>query len=310
MPPKSLRGDRLKPGSNDRRAPQSLSLGLPPNIRNTRKKLTSKIQGASEDKLPAPMVDDGSRSMTKTTSVGHPEGKPVVPKMFKHSQHTSCPLSSAERSSSTTTTATTMITGRKQTAGLMEYDNPNGELIISANINTWLQIQGDNKKARVATKHLQVALSKVAKTCSEIGERIAMIESCASVLEGEVGTMAQQSALHETQLTDIQWKIKDIENQQRRNNLRILGIEEGVEGQDPRAFIVKIFRATFTDLDGWDWEKEIQRAHRFALYLKQQRMAEEASVNRRHARAIIVYFGNYVLRQAVFERARPDSRIN
>ncbi|KAJ1179777.1 hypothetical protein NDU88_005011 [Pleurodeles waltl] len=131
------------------------------------------------------------------------------------------------------------------------------------------QIQGDNKKARVAAKHLQVAVRKVAKTCSEIGERIAMIESRASVLEGEVGTMAQQSALNKTQLTDIQWKIEDFENRQRRNNLRILGIQEGMEGKDPRAFIVKIFRAAFPDLDGWDWEKEIQRAHRFPLYLKQ-----------------------------------------
>ncbi|KAJ1082389.1 hypothetical protein NDU88_002557 [Pleurodeles waltl] len=30
--------------------------------------------------------------------------------------------------------------------------------------------QGDNKKARVASKQLQVAVSKIAKTCSEIGE--------------------------------------------------------------------------------------------------------------------------------------------
>ncbi|KAJ1098981.1 hypothetical protein NDU88_004086 [Pleurodeles waltl] len=49
------------------------------------------------------------------------------------------------------------------------------------------QTQGDNKKARIATKQLQVAVSKIAKTCLEIGEQIAMIESQANVLETELG---------------------------------------------------------------------------------------------------------------------------
>ncbi|KAJ1195248.1 hypothetical protein NDU88_004529 [Pleurodeles waltl] len=93
MPPKNSREDQLKPGSNRRSPRQSLSLGLSPNIENTGKKPISKIHGASEDKLPAPVVDDGSRSMTKTTSVGHPEGKPIIPEMFKHSQHISRLLS-------------------------------------------------------------------------------------------------------------------------------------------------------------------------------------------------------------------------
>ncbi|KAJ1171578.1 hypothetical protein NDU88_003439 [Pleurodeles waltl] len=115
--------------------------------------------------------------------------------------------------------------------------------------------------------------------------------------------MAQQSALHETQFTDIQWKKEDFENRQCRNKLRILGIQEGAEGQEPRAFIVKIFRAAFPDLVGWDWEKEVQRVYRFPLYLKKQQMAEEATVNHPHPRAIIVYFGNSLLRKAVFEKA-------
>ncbi|KAJ1108726.1 hypothetical protein NDU88_006096 [Pleurodeles waltl] len=148
--------------------------------------------------------------------------------------------------------------GSEDIIGSVGDEAPSLHLIYQTMMTQHKQIQGDNKKARVVTKHLQVVVSKVAKTFSEIGERFAMIEYRASVPEGEVGTMAQQSALKETQLTDIQWKIEDFENRQRRNNLRILGIQEGVEGQDARAFIVKIFRAAFPDLGGWDWEKEIQ----------------------------------------------------
>ncbi|KAJ1170023.1 hypothetical protein NDU88_001904 [Pleurodeles waltl] len=89
------------------------------------------------------------------------------------------------------------------------------------------QTQGDSKKARVATKQLQVAVSKIAKTCSEIWEQITAIESRGDVLETDLGAVVQETAMHDTQLSDIQWKIEDFENQQRRNNLRILGIQEG-----------------------------------------------------------------------------------
>ncbi|KAJ1187487.1 hypothetical protein NDU88_004263 [Pleurodeles waltl] len=65
------------------------------------------------------------------------------------------------------------------------------------------QTQRDSKKARVATKQLQVVVSKVAKTCSEIGERIAAIECRADSLESDLGAVTKQAAMHETQLSDI-----------------------------------------------------------------------------------------------------------
>ncbi|KAJ1153152.1 hypothetical protein NDU88_005914 [Pleurodeles waltl] len=116
---------------------------------------------------------------------------------------------------------------------------PSLHLIYQTMMAQHKQIQGDNKKARLATKQLQVAVSKVAKSCSEIGERIATTETRTSVLEAELGTVVQQSTMHESQLTDIQWKLEDFENQQRHNNLCILGTQEGAEGQDTGAFIVK-----------------------------------------------------------------------
>ncbi|KAJ1216357.1 hypothetical protein NDU88_003960 [Pleurodeles waltl] len=109
------------------------------------------------------------------------------------------------------------------------------------------QTQRDSKKARVATKQLQVAVSKVAKTCSEIGEQIAAIECRADVLESDLGAVTKQAAMHETQLSDIQWKVEDFENRQRRNNLRLIGIQEdqqlgrwGIESQLWRFFITPL----------------------------------------------------------------------
>ncbi|KAJ1084381.1 hypothetical protein NDU88_004530 [Pleurodeles waltl] len=76
--------------------------------------------------------------------------------------------------------------------------SPSLHLIYQTMKTQHKQTQADNKKARVASKQLQIAVSKIAKTCTEIRERIATIVMPTSVLEAELGTMAQQSAMHES----------------------------------------------------------------------------------------------------------------
>ncbi|KAJ1197673.1 hypothetical protein NDU88_001529 [Pleurodeles waltl] len=104
--------------------------------------------------------------------------------------------------------------------------SPSLHLIYQTITSQHKQTQRDSKKARVATKQLQVAISKVAKTCSEIGERIVAIECRADALESDLGAVTKQATMHESQLSDIQWKVEDFENRQRRNNLRLIGIQE------------------------------------------------------------------------------------
>ncbi|KAJ1152902.1 hypothetical protein NDU88_005676 [Pleurodeles waltl] len=113
------------------------------------------------------------------------------------------------------------------------------------------QTQRDSKKARVATKQLQVAVSKVAKICSEIGERIAAIECRADVLESDLGAVTKQAVMHETQLCDIQWKEEDFENRQRRNNLRLIGIQEGD--------VVIALQLVLLEIDGVVYVEYLQR---------------------------------------------------
>ncbi|KAJ1152294.1 hypothetical protein NDU88_005070 [Pleurodeles waltl] len=67
-----------------------------------------------------------------------------------------------------------------------ETSSPSLGLIYQTRMAQHKKMQGDSKIARVATKQLQVAVSKIAKTYSEIGERIATIESRANVLETDL----------------------------------------------------------------------------------------------------------------------------
>ncbi|KAJ1112514.1 hypothetical protein NDU88_000778 [Pleurodeles waltl] len=90
--------------------------------------------------------------------------------------------------------------------------------------------RAENRKARVATKQLQITVRKIAKSCSELEEKLNTIESRTLVVEGEMAALKDHVVTQSGPLTDVMWKLKDFENRQRKNNLCFLGIEEGVEG--------------------------------------------------------------------------------
>ncbi|KAJ1142026.1 hypothetical protein NDU88_008354 [Pleurodeles waltl] len=88
----------------------------------------------------------------------------------------------------------------------------------------------ENRRARVATKHLQGTVRKVAKSCTEIETKLCSMEERIAAVGVDVDALREQCVTQDGQLTDIMWKLEDYENRQRRNNLRFLGIDEGLEG--------------------------------------------------------------------------------
>ncbi|KAJ1161898.1 hypothetical protein NDU88_002378 [Pleurodeles waltl] len=124
----------------------------------------------------------------------------------------------------------------------------------------------ESRRARVATKRLQGAVRKVAKSCTEIEAKLGTMDERIVAVEEDVDTLKQQNATQEGQLTDIMWKLEDFENRQRRNNLRFLGIKEGLEGNDIRTYMIKILQGAFPELNHWDWDNEIQRVLADHLY--------------------------------------------
>ncbi|KAJ1207827.1 hypothetical protein NDU88_003217 [Pleurodeles waltl] len=89
------------------------------------------------------------------------------------------------------------------------------------------------------------------------------METRISRLENDAGSQQVTREAMEKQLEDTQWKLTDLEDRLRRNNLPVLGIPEGAEGSDIHSFMVALFKEAFPDLQQWDWDREIQRAHRF-----------------------------------------------
>ncbi|KAJ1128830.1 hypothetical protein NDU88_007203 [Pleurodeles waltl] len=121
----------------------------------------------------------------------------------------------------------------------------------------------ESHRARVATKRLQGSVRKVAKSCMEIEAKLCSMEDRIVAVEGDMDTLKEQNAAREGQLTDVMWKIEDLENRledlenrQRRNNLRFLGIPEGLEGNNIQAYMVTLLRGAFPELGNRDWDNE------------------------------------------------------
>ncbi|KAJ1096826.1 hypothetical protein NDU88_001957 [Pleurodeles waltl] len=103
---------------------------------------------------------------------------------------------------------------------------------------------------------MQEAIHRVAKTCSEFAVRIGEAESRISKLEDEAVIQGETCDLLKAQLDDTQWKLADLEDRLRQNNLRVLGVPDGVERADLCGFTVNLFKEAFPDPAQWDREEK------------------------------------------------------
>ncbi|KAJ1154403.1 hypothetical protein NDU88_007155 [Pleurodeles waltl] len=108
--------------------------------------------------------------------------------------------------------------------------------------------KSESHRTQLACRKMQIQIHRVAKTCSEFSTRMEEVETRISHLEDEAGFQQVTREVMEKQLEDTQWKLTDLEDRLRRNNLRVLGIPEGVEGSDTHSFMVALFKEAFPDL--------------------------------------------------------------
>ncbi|KAJ1208569.1 hypothetical protein NDU88_003953 [Pleurodeles waltl] len=166
--------------------------------------------------------------------------------------------------------------------------------------------KSESHRTQLACRKMQIQIRWVAKTCSEFATQMEEAETRISHLEDEARSHQVTREAMEKQLEDTQWKLTDLEDRLRRNNLRVLGIPEGLEGSDTRSFMVALFKEAFPDLHqwDWDWDREIQRAHRFSF----SRAGLNSVGGSGRPRAMLILLLNFQARQAIYDRARPNSR--
>ncbi|KAJ1156228.1 hypothetical protein NDU88_008952 [Pleurodeles waltl] len=67
------------------------------------------------------------------------------------------------------------------------------------------ETRAESRRARNATKHLQGAVRKAVKSCTETEEKLSVMENRTAAVEADIEALKEQTETHGGQLTDIMW---------------------------------------------------------------------------------------------------------
>lgn len=122
------------------------------------------------------------------------------------------------------------------------------------------------------------------------GERITEVEGRVSALEDSLGPMDSKMKALEQQVADLSEHVDDLENRGRRKNIRIVGLPEGVEGDNPTRFF-ESWLPKILNIETKTGRIKLERAHRS--------LAPLPSPTAQKPRSILVRFHNYQDKQRV-----------
>ncbi len=135
------------------------------------------------------------------------------------------------------------------------------------------------------------AVTAVTGQIEQMGKSVSLLQSRYDTIQAAVRKDRDQISRLESKFDDITLKIADMEDRSRRSNVRLVGLREGVEGDDCIAFLK-------ANLPKWipsiaTREIKIERAHR--IYSDKQS---------KRPRTVIFKLLDYTDRQAILKGAR------
>ncbi|RXM33091.1 Cytoplasmic polyadenylation element-binding protein 2 [Acipenser ruthenus] len=132
-----------------------------------------------------------------------------------------------------------------------------------SNSNTLLPLQLQNIKGVLNEKlgNLNLAAQNLNEDLHAVSHRTGNAEQRISAVEDRVELVSIDTSRFSKDISLLRSKLDDIENRNRRNNLRLVGLSEGLETGNIISFLDKIFRYIM-DLNESDPRPEIECAHR------------------------------------------------
>lgn len=177
-----------------------------------------------------------------------------------------------------------------------EIDAASADNVTLANIATLLEDQRVSIAADFKTSlaALESRLDKIQTTITEQGHRINSLEANAELQDQRIQALEVKCEVLTNSNAKLIAKTVDLESRSRRNNLRIVGLPEAVEGPRPTTFFAELLVEVFGD-QTLQSPPELDRAHR-TLAAKPQPGARP--------RPVIIRLHRYQTKDLIIREAR------
>lgn len=153
-----------------------------------------------------------------------------------------------------------------------------------------------------ALEPLSAALDDVRSATDSLGQKMTNMEEALSDHSDRIVALESACARLQSENVQLKDKVEDLESRSRRNNLRVVGIPEKLEGADP----VKFMSDFFMEVLGANFFSSpplLDRAHRIGP----PRPSEEPGTPR--PRVFIVRFHYYTDKERILRRKRDTQQL-
>ncbi|KAJ3598800.1 hypothetical protein NHX12_032764 [Muraenolepis orangiensis] len=118
----------------------------------------------------------------------------------------------------------------------------------------------DSLRAEIALvrEGAQESMNNLQATSTAHKARLVEVEKCAAFCDNTATELLTKFDKLKCEVTDLQNKCDDLEGRQRRNNIRVLGVPEGVEGPHPTEYMADLLGDLLQLVD----KPVLDRAHR------------------------------------------------
>ncbi len=124
----------------------------------------------------------------------------------------------------------------------------------------------EDKMAITMKQFEDILKTELAAMCTEFASHMTTIQNMCSKVDFLIGEQREQKKVideHTMRLDAFEQQVTDLQDHSRSSNLRLLGLPEGAEKDDPIGFLKRLLPIWIPSLVGKDIE--IERAHRVYL---------------------------------------------
>lgn len=158
-----------------------------------------------------------------------------------------------------TGTAAPETSDRGQWGDGLTHGRQMGDVVTSAELSTQLS-QLYDKLSHTITASIKASISDLQKDIQDIGDRTAQMEQATEALTQRQAILEDENSTLQEEVEKLKSMQEDLENRERRQNLRVRGIPNTVTPADLRTYLRSLFSTISPDHPPEAWRMD--RAHR------------------------------------------------